>query len=855
MYFRRTLLCTAIYLVLQSSAMATDALPASDEVEFNDQFLFDTGSHIDVSRFSTGNPIPPGTYKTQVILNNSSRLLTDVTFNDTNSPQAVPCFTGKVLAQLGVKTDKLDLTSEACVDISTQFPQSGWSYDLGTQELTLTMPQIYVQKNSGGYVDPSLWDDGIPAAMFSYDLNGWHSENNGETSESAYAGLKYGANLGAWHLRAKGNLNWDDNNGSDYTSQDIYLQRDVTSLRSQLLVGDSFTRGDTFDAFSIRGIRLYNDDRMLPGGVSTYAPVIRGVAKSNAKVTVTQSGNKIYETTVPPGPFEINDLSTTGYGSNLDVKIEEADGSIRTFSIPYSSVAQMLRPGYARWDIGAGKLNDDGLIDTPKVGYLTGYYGLNNTFTGYAGLQYMDLGYTAGLLGVAMNTSAGALAFDVTHSRTAIDGLESLVGQSYRLTWSKLIEESQTSFNIAAYRFSTEKYLSLRDAATLNDNISHHRTLQKGDSADDEFMHFQRMKNQFQVNISQPVTFGGTSSGSLYINGSWQDYWNDSSSTSQYSMGYNDSFLWANYSISVQRSYNEYGEKDDSIYFNLNIPLENLFGRNKRPLGFSTLNMSVNSNMKSDSNISTSANGNTDDSRFSYSVNTSTNRSDGNTINQVGGYGSYNSPVGPLSLSASVSDDKSRQYSANYSGGMVLHSGGITLAPGSIGDSDTLALVHASGAKGAKLVSGDGRINGFGYALQPYLSAYHQNTVGLNIDTMESDVEVKNTSTMVVPRSGAIVKVNFETNEGRSLLIELQRTDNGFIPLGADVQNEQGQSVGTVGQAGMAYVRGISNSSQLRVIWGAGKEGRCTVHYQSSDDDSVKKVGLTRLLSNQRCQM
>ena len=855
MRFRRTLLCSAIYIVLQSSVMATDALPESDDVEFNDQFLFSTGANIDVSRFSTGNPIPPGTYKTQITLNTLSGVLTDITFNDTGSPRAAPCFTSKILAQLGVKPDMLDLTSDTCVNLAEQFPQSSWNYDLGTQELSISMPQIYVQKNPGGYVDPSLWDDGIPAAMFSYDLNGWHSENNGQTSESGYAGLKYGANLGAWHLRAKGNFNWDNDNGSHYSSQDIYLQRDVTPLRSQLLLGDSFTRGDTFDAFRIRGVRLYNDDRMLPGGVSTYAPTIRGVAKSNAKVTVTQSGNKIYETTVPPGPFEINDLSTTGYGSNLDVSIEEADGSIRTFSIPYSSVAQMLRPGYARWDIGAGELNDDGLISKPKLGYLTGYYGLSNTFTGYAGLQYMDVGYTSGLLGIAMNTPIGALAVDVTHSRTNIDDLSPLIGQSYRVTWSKLFENSQTSFNIAAYRFSTEKYMSLRDAAALNDNIKYNHTYQNGDKGESGYRQFQRMKNQFQINISQPLSFDGNSGGNLYVNGSWQDYWNDESSSSQYSIGYNNSFAWASYSISLQRSYNEYGDKDDSLYINLSIPLENLFGRNKRPLGFSTVNMSVNSNMKSDSNISTSASGTTDDARFNYSVNTSSNRSDGSMINQIGGYGSYSSAIGPFSVSASTSDDNSRQYAANYSGGMVLHSGGITLAPGSIDDSDTLALVHASGAKGAKLISGDGKINGYGYALQPYLSAYHQNTVGLNIDTMETDVEVKNTSTTVVPRSGAIIKVNFETNEGRSLLMELQRSDNGFIPLGADVQNEQGQSIGTVGQAGMAYIRGANDSGQLRVVWGAGKEGRCSVHYQFKDNDAEKKVGLTRLLSNQRCQM
>lgn len=116
------------------------------------------------------------------------------------------------------------------------------------------------------------------------------------------------------------------------------------------------------------------------------------------------------------------------------------------------------------------------------------------------------------------------------------------------------------------------------------------------------------------------------------MNGSWEDYWNKSSSTSQYSIGYSDSFSWASYSLSVQRTYNEYGDKDDSVYLSLSIPLENLFGRNKRPLGFSTVNMSVNSDLKSNNNFATSANGNTDDYRFNYSVNTSASRSDSGSL-------------------------------------------------------------------------------------------------------------------------------------------------------------------------------------------------------------------------------
>ncbi len=65
---------------------------------------------------------------------------------------------------------------------------------------------------------------------------------------------------------------------------------------------------------------------MLPSALASYAPTIRGVANSNAKVTVTQSGYKIYETTVPPGEFVIDDISPSGFGSELVVTIEEADG-------------------------------------------------------------------------------------------------------------------------------------------------------------------------------------------------------------------------------------------------------------------------------------------------------------------------------------------------------------------------------------------------------------------------------------------------------------------------------------------------------------------------------------------------
>jgi len=863
MLFKRSLLCLAISAALPFYACAenttsAEELPDNEEaIEFNEQFLLNGSSNVDINRFAHGNPILPGIYRTNINLNGKLKSTVEVTFKDNGTPRATPCITKLLLTQSGIDTSALAeeaVDDTTCINVKKTFPGSSISYESNTQTLDLNFAQIFVLKRPAGYVDPSLWDNGVPAALLSYDMNAWHSEGNGNTSESAYLNLRYGLNMGPWRLRSRGNFNWDKDNGTKYNSQDIYLQRDITPLSAQFVIGDSYTRGEAFNSLSLRGTRMYSDDRMLPMGSTGYAPVIRGVANSNAKVSVTQSGNKIYETSVPPGSFEINDLSTTGYGNDLEVTIEEADGSKRSFTVPFSSVTQMLRPGATRWDVGAGELNDDSLLDTPKIGYGTFYYGLNNTFTGYIGAQYSDMNFYAGILGLAMNTSIGAFAADVTQSYADIEGLDTLSGQSYRLTFSKMIEATDTSLNVAAYRFSTEDYLSLNDAAQLQDSIKRQKYSNRSyDTNQELYADYQRTKNQVQLSLNQPLNSGENNYGSLFVSGTWEDYWNATGSTSNYNIGYNNSFTYGSYSLSFQRTYDQYGTKDDSVYLSLSIPFNVFSHEGSRSGGFSNVNMGLRSDLKGGTSFNTSAGGNTQDNKFSYSVNAASNGGNYGNLNQISGYGSLNSAYGPLSLSASFADDNSKQYSASYSGGMVMHSGGVAFAPGSIGDNDSLALVKASGAKGAGIGFGSSQIGDSGYGIFPYMSAYRENRVYLDISTLENDVEIKNTSEVKVPRSGAVVLVNFETDEGRSIILELQRTDKGFIPLGADVLNEKNESVGTVGQAGQAYIRGVDDRGVLHVVWGNNKDSQCDVRYQVLPN--AQKVGLTTVLHNQQCQM
>src|SRR5699024_5363877 len=93
----------------------------------------------------------------------------------------------------------------------------------------------------------------------------------------------------------------------------------------------------------------------------------RGTAETNAKVVIRQNGVQIYQTTVPPGPFVINDLYPTGYGGSLEVTVTEADGRQHTYEVPYASVAQLVRPGVTRFDVAAGQLRNLPLGEHPRV--------------------------------------------------------------------------------------------------------------------------------------------------------------------------------------------------------------------------------------------------------------------------------------------------------------------------------------------------------------------------------------------------------------------------------------------------------------------------------------------------------
>jgi P pilus assembly protein, porin PapC len=835
---------------------------ATEKLEFDKTFLMGSSANgIDLNRYSQGNVALPGIYDVNISVNNRNAGNMKVEFIDAGEKQsAVACLTPAMLLRLHIRQPeykgnegilrKKDSDINNCLDIAKLIPQSEIEYNSNDQQLNINVPQLWQEKTYSNYIEPSFWEDGVNAAMLSYNINGWHNESTGDSDDSVYAGLNGGINLAGWHLRSQGNYSWRQDSGGSFDVQHTYAQHDIPLLRSQFAVGEQGTSGNTFDSISIRGLRLFSESQMLPPVLASYSPTVRGVAKSNAKVTITQNGYRIYETTVPPGPFELSEFTPGGYGADLIVTIEEADGSKRTFTQPYSSLVQMMHPGVGSWDFSIGQVQQDDLTDEPGVAQGTFYYGLNNTFTGYTGFQLTDNHYYAGLLGVGMNTLVGAFSFDVTHSQTKIPNSKTYKGQSYRISWNKYFAPTSTSLNIAAYRYTTKNYLSLTDAMQLIDSAK--------DISHDEYQNmnsYSRLKDQVNLSMNQSLRDGKKDYGSFYLSGTWSRYWVTNDSHSSFSFGYSNSFNWASYSIGVQRSYDDDGKEDDSVYLTLSVPLEKLLGRESGSGGFNSLSSSVNSDLKGSDQYSMNVSGNSQDNRLSYSVNTSYNRDNGSqNLGTVGTYASYESPWGTYSGSVSASNDGSRQYSLSTDGGFVLHSSGLTFSSDSFSENDTLMIINAPGAQGARIGYGSNTIDRFGNGIFSSLTPYRENTVTLDISELDNDIEMKSTSTTVVPRQGAVLFSSFETDQRRAAIFNLVRSDGQPLPFASSVYDDQDNLLGAVGQGGQVFVRGVDDEGNMIVRWTAkGQTQSCRAHYQLPP--SAEDAKLLPQLNTATCKM
>jgi len=795
---------------------------------------------VDVRLFAEGNAVPAGTYRVDIATNNEWKGRTDVRFElvEGNERVAQPCFDLGLLETLGF--DLVNLTEDArarmqgggslCRPLRELIPGAQAHYDSNALQLTVSAPQILLRREARGYVDPALWDDGISAGMLDYSYNGYRTQGGGfDRNTSHYLGLRAGVNLGAWRLRHQATGHRGDGQGAHYRAHSTYVERAIVRWKSRLTLGDTVTDGQVFDSLRLRGVRMDSDERMRPDSQRGFAPVVRGIAQSNARVSIHQLGQEIYQTNVPPGPFVIDDLYPTGIGGDLLVTITESDGRQHQFTIAYAGTAQLVRPGVTEYTLAAGRYDNPTLVNEPVFVMGNLRRGLSNSLTGYTGLLVGE-GYSALLGGLAFNLPIGALAADFTFANTRTQ-LGSFRGNSVRATWAKILPVIGTNVSVASYRYSGSGYYDPSAAFMLRDRIAH-----SGGGAGVPGIPvlpgmpvgwgvIAQTKNRLVVNASQ--TLPGQW-GYFNLSASSQDYWTRDGRDTQYQLGWNRSLRRASLGLSASRTHNVFRQRWENQYM-LNLSL---------PLGEQGMYAHTNYTHREDGQaLNASVSGMAGrEQQFGFGVFANADDRDGITTQYSGG-GSVSWDTSRAQIGASMSTSRGglRQYGVSLNGGLVAFGGGVILTP-QLGE--TIGIIEAKHAHGARL-QGLGRhvrLNRRGHAVAPYLHAYRQNSVTLDPKGVSTDVAIATTLAQVAPTAGAVTFLRYETERGYSILLRGRQNNGEHLPFAATVVDDSGRHVGHIAQGGQALLRVKATQGTLTVRWGAGEEESCQLSYALPDD-------------------
>lgn len=416
-------------------------------------------SHTDLSVFEQEPNQASGTYRVDIYINNELLDTRDVVFsmqkNAVGKESLQPCLSAKALAEVGVKIEAFpQLGDSECADLSA-IPQASAEFRVSTQQLLISIPQAAITDKARGYVEPSQWDDGITALLLNYSVSGaQNSPRNGKNndSNSQYANLRPGFNIGPWRLSSY--ITWNRSSGrqDQWDTVYTYVQRNIIALKSQLILGDSNSLADVFDGVPFRGAQLASDDDMVPDSLKGYAPVVRGIAHSNAEVTIRQNGYVVYQHFVAPGAFEITDMFPTGTSGDLHVTVKEADGSEQLIVVPFASLPVLQREGRLKYALTGGQYRSyNSRIERTPFVQGTGTYGFPYGITIYGGIQGASH-YQSLACGLGDNLGKlGAVSVDVTYAQATMQNQPQRSGQSLRTRYSKDMAQTGTNIAIAGY--------------------------------------------------------------------------------------------------------------------------------------------------------------------------------------------------------------------------------------------------------------------------------------------------------------------------------------------------------------------------------------------------------------------
>ncbi|KFF42372.1 outer membrane usher protein [Pseudomonas sp. 910_23] len=797
---------------------------AGGDIEFNTDVLdLNDRTNIDLSRFARSGFILPGTYTMLVQINGQPVSEQSVAFyppeDDPKGSQA--CLSVDLVEQLGLKaSEAASLTwwkGSECLDIHS-LPGTEVSADLATSTLSINLPHAYLEYSAINWDPPARWDEGVPGLLIDYNMTAQSNAQKNERTRNHLSGNgTVGANAGAWRLRADWQGRVDSARDRSAGEQKLewsryYAYRAIPALKARLLVGENYLYSDLFDSFRFTGAALNSDESQLPPNLRGYAPEVLGVAKTNARVVVSQQGRVLYETLVAAGPFRIQDLNDAVAGT-LDVRVEEQDGSVQTFKLNTAGVPYLTRPGQVRYKLATGRPSslqygaDGNLFGTGEFSW-----GVSNGWSLFGG-AITDKYYRAATIGAGRDLLAlGALSLDVTQSHANVWN-ETLSGKSLRLQYSKNFEQYDSQVTFAGYRFSDKNFLSMSEYLDarhygMNGELAGREKYDEHGQYTGGWKPVGGSKALYTATVNKQFRDLGAT---VYASYNKQTYWTRPA-TQRWNLTlsrYLNIGTVKNMSLSlnVYRT-QDYNYKDNGMALTVSVPL----GRSGT--------LSLDANRTAGKNGFSTRYSDRIDERNSYQLSASDN--------SASGYLSHAGDQADLTLAASRQQGNYTSLSMSARGGGTLTPHGAALhRTNSMGG--TRLMVDTGGVADVP-VRGYGtptRSNAFGKAVISDLSSYQRTAASVDLERLPSNVEATQSVTQLTLTEGAIGYRALELISGEKAMAVLRLPDGSAPPFGAMVKNTKQQDTGIVNDGGNVYLSGIQPGEQMVVSW-SGRE-QCTL--------------------------
>jgi len=806
--FRRNgLVCAAILSGMTEQVYA--AQPGTQLLGFDLATLQARGIDPGVARyFRSAARFTEGVRVVGLTVNGDRIGLADVRFNH----EGELCFTRGLLDRAGLQVpsrvlNKDAAVDQACHDFLSEYPNTVATLRPGSEEVFLVVPTQALrelQRGSGHYVR------GGTAGMLNYDLQGSNSHSREDTNRYFSASTEVGFNFGDWIARSR-QLYISTDGRSTTEHLFAYAQRDWGPLASTLQLGQISGTSPVFGGVQLLGAQLFPDG--VASGSSGGGVVVEGIALSQSRVEVRQSGALIYTTVVPEGPFSLNNLPLLNGTSDLQVSVIETRGGQRSFVVPAASFRATV-PVKTGYTAGLGKVRD---VDRsgakePLLGMASGTWALGKNSTLSSGVQGTD-SYNS--VGLALDSSFGERFSLGLRNNLARDRKKKLQGMRNSVSLGGMLPGNvQVSLSATTQTPGYREVLdTVRTVAGENDVA--------------------RFKNQYTAGVSWAAAQVGAFSAGY----SRATHFNSRSTQNVYG-SWNKDFSYANVGVTVDSQVGSSGKTrgdNDGVGVRLQVTV---------PLGRELSLSSFARHQGRRSSMGTTYTERVDET-LNYELRGERDLR-GDREQAVGGW------VNTLSRYAQVGagvdrDASSTRYSGQLQGAVVAHDRGVTFTPYRV--EDTFGVASAGDIAGARISTPQGPVwtDRWGMAVLPGLPAYQVSQLEIEGKSLPRQVDIKNGTKVLEAGRGSFSKVDFEVVKVRRVL--LRATDTAGEPLaqGASVLGAGNAFLTNVVAGGMIFLSNIDSAQTLTVSSPSGAS--CTLQLdlaeQSYDERPYETASAT----------